>query len=346
MPQPGFFDLDETYAKLDGLGDPLLRLADLVRWEGFRPVLDEALTKPRKSNAGRKEYDRVLMFKILVLQQLYNLSDDQTEFQIRDRHSFRRFLGLVQEDRVPDAKTVWRFREHLKSAEALEELFGELSVQIEARGYNARKGQIVDASIVKAPRQRNTREENEQVKAGEVPDSWSPRKRRHKDTDARWTSKHGVWHYGYKNHVSVDRDCGLVRRYEVTEASRSDGKVLEDVLDATNTSGDVWADSAYRSEEQEKRLSEGGYRSRIHRKGQRDHPLPERSKEANRKKSTVRARVEHVFAHQEAMGGKLVRTVGLQRARFKIGMMNLVFNLRRLAWLCDNRPMPRLRAAA
>lgn len=118
------------------------------------------------------------------------------------------------------------------------------------------------------------------------------------------------------------------------------------MLDETNMSGDVWADSAYRSEEQEKGLSEAGYRSRIHRKGQRDHPLPERSKEADRKKPTVRARVEHVFAHQEAMGGNLVRTVGLQRARFKIGMMNLVFHLRRLAWLCDNRPVPGTRAAA
>ena len=247
MTQPGFFDLDDRYSKLDGLGDPLVWIAGLVSWDVFRPVLDRALAKPRKSNAGRKEYDRVLMFKILVLQQLYNLSDDQTEFQIRDRYSFCRFLGLKPQDRVPDAKTIWRFRENLGLGGAIEELFEELSLQIEAQGYRARKGQIVDASIVKAPRQRNTREKNAQVKSGEVPASWSARKRRHKDVDARWTRKHGVSEYGYKNHVSVDRAHGLVRRYEVTDAARHDSQVFEQLLDETNTSGDVWADSAYRS---------------------------------------------------------------------------------------------------
>lgn len=346
MPQPGFFDLEETYSKLDGLGDPLAKIVDLVRWEGFRPVLDRALTKPRKSNAGRKEYDRVLMFKVLVLQQLYNLSDDQTEFQIRDRYSFRRFLELQPEARVPDAKTIWRFRENLRVAGAFEELFDELSVQVESRGYVARKGQIVDASIVRAPRQRNTREENEQVKSGETPSSWSARKRRHKDVDARWTKKHGVSHYGYKNHISVDRAHGLVRRYAVTDAACHDSRVFEQVLDERNTNGDVWGDSAYRSEDHEDMLTAGGFRSRVHRKGQRGHPLPERSREANRKKSTVRARVEHVFGHLHAMGGKLVRTVGLDRASCKIGMMNLVFNLRRFGWLCAHRPLSPAQAAA
>ena len=163
MPQPGFFDLDETCIKLDGLGDPLAKIADVVDWEDFRPALDRALTKPRKSAAGRKEFDRVLMFKVLVLQQMHNLSDDRTEFQIRDRHTVRRFLGLHSEDRVPDAKTIWRFRERLKTAGAVDDLFAALSERIEARGHRARKGQIVDGSFVKAPRQRNTREENAQA---------------------------------------------------------------------------------------------------------------------------------------------------------------------------------------
>ncbi len=255
MSQPGFFDLDDRYSKLDGLGDPLVRVAGLVSWEVFRPVLERALAKPRKSNAGRKEYDRVLMFKILVLQQLYNLSDDQTEFQIRDRYSFCRFLGLKPEDRVPDAKTIWRFRENLGLGGAIEELFEELSLQIEAQGYRARK-------------------------------------RRHKDVDARWTKKHGVSEYGYKNHVSVDRAHGLVRRYEVTDAARHDSQVFEQLLDETNTSGDVWADSAYRSKEHEQMLAKAGYRSRIHRKAQRNRPLSARSLNANRKRSRVRARVE------------------------------------------------------
>ena len=116
MRMPGFFDLEERFAKLDGLGDPLVKIAEVVDWEGFRSALNRAFSKPRKGNAGRKEYDRVLMFKVLVLQQLYNLSDEQAEYQIRDRYTFGRFLGLHPEDRVPDARTIWRFREGLKSS--------------------------------------------------------------------------------------------------------------------------------------------------------------------------------------------------------------------------------------
>jgi len=336
MPHPGFFDLDERYAKLDGIGDPLVKIKAVVDWERFRPILDEALAKPRKSNAGRKEYDRVLMFKIMVLQHLYNLGDDQTEYQIRDRYSFSRFLDLIPEDEVPDAKTLWRFKEGLKSAQVFDRLFDELLMQIAAEGYVARKGQIVDASLVAAPIQRNSREENARIKQGEVPEDWSEAKRRQKDVEARWTQKNGVNHYGYKNHISIDREHKVIRRWQVSDAALHDSQVFDELLDDANTSGDVWADSAYRSAEKEASLKEGGWRSRIHRKGQKDSPLNEWEQEANRKRSQVRSRVEHVFAQQEAMGGMVVRTIGIVRARLKIGMKNLVYNIRRLAWLKEN----------
>ena len=244
----------------------------------------------------------MLMFKVLVLQQLYNLSDEQAEYQIRDRYSFGRFLGLHPEDPVPDARTIWRFREGLKSSGVLESLFGELGSQIEARGYIARKGQIVDASVVKAPRQRNSRADNAKVKDGELPEDWSVSKRRHKDVDARWTRKHGVSNYGYKNHVSVDREFGLIRSWEVTAAACHDSRMLERILDETNTNGDVWADSAYFNRAHEEMLRAGGWRGRIHRKGCRNRPLSARSRETNRKRSKVRAVIEHVFAQHEAMG--------------------------------------------
>jgi IS5 family transposase len=336
MPQPGFFDLDDRYAKLDGIGDPLVKIKEAVDWEGFRPILNEALAKPRKSNAGRKEYDRVLMFKITVLQHLYNLGDDQTEYQIRDRYSFSRFLDLTPEDEVPDAKTLWRYKEGLKSAQVFDRLFDELLGQIAAEGYVARKGQIVDASLVAAPRQRNSREENARIKQGEVPEDWSEAKRRQKDVEARWTQKNGVNHYGYKNHVSVDREHKVIRRWQVSDAAMHDSQVFEELLDETNTSAEVWADSAYRSADKEAALKEDGWRSRIHRKGQKDKPLNAREQQANRKRSQVRARVEHVFAQQEAMGGMVVRIIGIVRARLKIGMKNLVYNIRRLAWLKEN----------
>ena len=345
--QPGFFDLEERYAKLDEFGDPLARLDELVDWEGFRGELARVHDKPRKSAAGRKPFDVVVMFKLLVLQHLYGLSDEQVEFQVRDRYSFARFVGLSPGDRVPDARTLWLFRERLRAIGGAEALFEALMRQIEAAGYQARKGQIVDAALVAAPRQRNTRAENEQLRQGERPPGWSerPAKRRQKDTQARWTFKDGAKHYGYKNHVSVDRAYKLVRRFAVTDAATHDSQRLLAVLDERNTNAAVWADAAYRSREREAELARRGFRSQLHRRGHRHRPLDARAVRANRRKSQVRARVEHVFADQSAIGGRWVRTIGLERARLRIGLVNLAYNLRRWAWLAanvvpDHRPLP------
>ncbi|MCD9457842.1 transposase, partial [Marinibactrum halimedae] len=190
MSQPGFFDLDDRYRKLDEK-DPLVHLNKLIFWEAFRPTLKEIRKSNRKSNAGRKAYDELLMFKVLVLQHLYNVSDDQIEYQIRDRYSFCRFLGLTPSDKVPDAKTVWLFRENLVKAGLMKRLFFTFDVQLEEHGFQARKGQIVDASFVDVPRQRNKKEENKQIKRGETPDRFekNPNVGAQKDTDARWAKK-------------------------------------------------------------------------------------------------------------------------------------------------------------
>ncbi|MCG5526422.1 IS5 family transposase [Ectothiorhodospira haloalkaliphila] len=332
---PGLFDLEERYALLEKLGDPLPKLNRAVDWEAFRPLLAQVHDKPRKSKAGRKPYDVVLMFKVLVIQHLYNLSDDQVEYQIRDRHSFCRFLGLKPEGRVPDAKTVWLFRERLKELELVDELFCALMRQIEAAGFVARQGQIVDASMVQAPRQRNSRQENEAIKEGKMPEGWEdkPHQLRQKDRDARWTKKHNKTFYGYKNHISIDCKHKLIRHFEVSDASVHDGQMLDFLLDDTNTSADLWGDAAYRSKDRERLLAAQGYRSHIHTKGQVNRPLNERQKVANRRRSKIRARVEHVFASQAAMGGQLVRTIGLARARVKIVLNNMLYNLKRFAYL-------------
>jgi IS5 family transposase len=328
--QPSFFDHQNRLDLLEALGDPLPKLERTVDWNAFRSLLGSVYKNSDPSKGGRPPYDAVLMFKVLVLQHFYNLSDDQTEFQIRDRYSFCRFLGLTPEGKVPDAKTIWVYRERLKEMGLVEALFSELLTQIDVAGFSARKGQIIDAAIVPAPKQRNTREENTQIKTGNTPDEWSDNKRSQKDVDARWTKKHGKTHYGYKNHISVDRQHKVIRKYVVTSAEVHDSRVFEALLDEKNSSASVWADSAYRSAERETVLSASGYRSHIHRKGTRKRPLNDREQEANRKRSTVRARVEHIFAQQS---NRMVKTIGIARSAVKVGMMNIVYNMRRLVWL-------------
>ena len=344
MSQPGFFDLEQRYEGLDAKGDPLVAIAGAVPFELFRVKLKTALIKgglrrsqdDRKSAAGRKPWDEVLVFKVMVLQALYNLSDDQMEYQLRDRLSFMRFVGLGLEDAVPDAKTLWLYREALAKAGAVEGLFNLFDSYLKAKGYLAMGGQIIDATIVPAPRQRNSRDDNAAVKSGKTPLEWEdqPAKNRQKDKDARWTKKHGRSHFGYKNHICVDRRHKLVRRYAVSAASVHDSQKLDDVLDAHNTGSGVWADSAYRSKEIDAKLTERNLKSHIHRRGSRGKPLTSRQEAANKVGSKVRARVEHVFGNQHnSMGGKLLRTIGIVRATMKIGMQNLAYNMRRLVVL-------------
>ena len=339
MGQRGFFDVETRYAKLDAKGDPLVALNALVPWGDFRLRLEAVWRRPsgeRKSRAGRKPWDAVVMFKAIVLSALYNLSDEQLEHQLRDRLSFMRFLGLGLEDPTPDATTIWLYREHLVRAGLVDELFDAFDAHLKAQGWLAMGGQMIDASIVPVPKQRNTRDENAAIKAGETPEGWDdkPAMRWQKDTDARWTVKHGKAHYGYKNHVNVDRRHKLIRRYEVTDASVHDSQALDGLLDDENTASDVWADSAYRSAEIEDKLVARGLKSRIHRKAHRNRPLTEREKQGNRTRSKVRARVEHVFgAQSNDMGGALLRCIGIVRARARIGLRNLVYNMRRMVQL-------------
>lgn len=341
--QPSFFDVETRTAKLTEMGDPLVGLNAQIDWEAFRSDLQRVHDKARKSNAGARPKDVVLMFKILVLQQLHNLSDDRIEYQIRDRLSFMRFLGLQLEAKVPDAKTVWLFRERLKELNLVEVLFNRFHEQLAQRGYVAKAGQMIDATFVEAPKQRNTREENTLIKAGAIPLAWGKDDTSHqhklaqKDTDARWTKKNNENHYGYKNHINADQTHKLIQTYTVTDAAVHDSQAIDELLDkcadANGVKRPVYADSAYRSKEREADLAQQNITSQICEKGSRGHPLNEEQKAANHEKSKVRSRVEHIFGGQAQMGGHLVRTIGLLRAQIKIGMMNLVYNMARLVQL-------------
>ena len=243
---------------------------------------------------------------------------------------------------MPDAKTVWLYREALAKAGMVDELFAQSGGYLARQGHIARGGQILDASIVPVPRNHNKREENAAIKAGETPEGWAdkPARQCQKDVDARWTRKHGKSHCGCKNHINVDRPHQLIRRYHVTDAAVHDSQAVDQLLTRGNTGSGVRADAAYRSAEIEAVLKARKLTSHSHRKGQRGKPPSQQAQNSNRTKSAVRVRVEHIFGAQaNDMGGTLVRTIGLVRAKARIGMKNLACNMRRLG-TGPPEPMP------
>ena len=336
MMQLGLFDKENRLEKLSKLGDSLVRLNKVIDWEQFRPVLATVLKKEPKGAGGRPPYDCILMFKILILQLIYNLSDDQTEYQINDRMSFMRFLGLGLEDRVPDAKTIWLFRDTLTKADVAQKLFDGFAAQLEAKHLITRTGTIVDATFMDAPRQRNTRGENATIKAESIPEDWKQEcrknKLRQKDTDARWTKKGDEVHYGYKNHVKADAESKLITGYAVTSANVHDSQVLAELVDDTDYV--LYADSAYCGENIFAALPKG-LELKVHEKGSRNHPLTEEQKACNQEKSRIRVRIEHIFGFMtNSMYGITVRSIGKLRARFNAGITNLVYNICRYEFLC------------
>jgi hypothetical protein len=228
------------------------------------------------------------------------------------------------------------FREKLTKAGAIKPLFARLDDALHAAGFIAMGGQIVDASLVSAPKQRNSDGEKQALKQGRIPQDWQakPAKLRQKDRDARWKVKFSkartradgtraavdiaIPVFGYQNHVAVDRRHGLIR---------------QGLLDGKNTAATVWADTAYRSQANEAFLAAHGFVSRIHCKKPPGRAMPEALRRANALNAAVRARVEHVFAVQKDKMGLFVRTIGIARATLKIGMANLVYNIRRLVYL-------------
>lgn len=332
MISKGFGRIKKRREQLESRKDWLNEINRLIPWDMFRSCLEQLPRPERKSKAGRKAIDELVLFKLLIIQQLYNLSDEELEYQTHDRSSFRRFLGFEATDEVPDATTVWLFRQRLRKADLIEELFETFNQFLEGCGYAAKGGQIIDATLVPVPVQRNSREENKKVKQGEIPPEWQdkPHKQSQKDTDARWTKKNGERHFGYKNHINIDSEYGFVRKHSVSNASVHDSQQFCDVLDGENEGDQIWADSAYRSEALEAGLAELDYISQIHERGYRNHPLDEQQRETNRGKSKVRAKVEHVFgAWVMNLGGKLVRCIGIERVRAQLGLKDLAYNLRR-----------------
>ena len=327
--QSGLFDEEMRLRKLSELGDSLEKLGCI------RPIIRSAFDKKGKSKAGRPPFDYVMMFKILILQRFYNISDDQTEYMINDRMSFQRFLGLTLADKVPDAKTIWAFRETLSQKDKMKNLFKKFNAELERSGIIAHETTLIDATFVDAPKQRNTRSENKDIKAGLTPSEWLPSvddteaealKKKHrlsrKDLSARWMTKNREKHYGYKDHVKVDGKTKLITGYDVTSASVHDSQVFAELMDEHDRL--VYADSGYSGKE-----PEGKVPNRIDlnvcKKGARYVKLTEADKLMNHLISKIRCRIEHVFGYMtNSMNGLTLRCIGKKRAEANIGLTNLV----------------------
>lgn len=338
MGQLSIFDESNRLAKLSKLGDNLEKLNSVINWEIFRPIIESALASNKKNNTGRPPYDFILLFKIIILQKIYNLSDEATEYQINDRLSFMRFLGLSISNNVPDAKTIWKFKNDLKNANVMKELFGLFNNILEEQHIITHEGSIVDATFVDVPRQRNTRKENAEIKEGKIPQEWLTKENMHKyaqkDTDARWAKKGNETHYGYKDLVKADAESKIITDYVVTSASVHDSQEFLKLIDKSDKK--LYADSAFKSKEIDAAISENT-ENLIHEKGYRDHPLNETQKANNKVKSKIRCRIEHIFGFMtNSMNGIFIRTIGIKSAEFQIGLSNLVYNLCRYTFLQKN----------
>jgi len=326
----GLFDEELRKEQLTQQGDSLVLLKKMINWEIFRPIITPIFEIKERGIGGRPPFDYITMFKILVLQRYYNLSDDQIEFQILDRTTFMRFLDLEISDKVPDSKTIWLYRENLTESGIIEKLFTRFHLELERLGYVGNEGKMVDASFVEVPRQRNNREENKEINEGKTPEEWKnkPHKLSQKDIEARWTKKNNVTFYGYKNHVKVDTKSKLIDKYAITPASEHDSQELANLLEEKDAGQDFHADSAYTGDVQEKTIEKVRMKNLVNEKGYKNKPLSDKQKASNKAKSKIRARVEHVFGFVEnSMNGSLIRTIGIIRAKAVVGLMNLTYNI-------------------
>ena len=347
--QFGFFDVEDKYEKLTKLGDPLAKIDALFDFSLFKKDLEKTgreLEKDQISNpkgAGRKPLDPLRMLKIVFLKKLFNLSHAQTEFQITDRHSFQRFIGLDPNKDAPDFTSVWRFEERLSKNGLLQSIFERFDQFLNSKGFEAKEGSIVDATIVEVPRQRNSRDENKLIKQGVTPESFKEKQSilSQKDVDARWTKKNHQSYYGYKNHVLIDSKHKLIRDYQVTTANVHDSQPAPQLFSSAPSNLPGYGDSAYISDEIQEMLDFKEIEDQINEKGYKNKPLTEEQKNKNRQKSKIRSRIEHVFGFMvNSMNGKSIRTIGIKRAEVQIGLSNWVYNICRYIQLISKLDKP------
>jgi IS5 family transposase len=300
MLEKRLFSEAELLEKLSQLGDPLEEFKEHIDFTLWQKAADKAVPRGQGAQGGRPPYPTLLMVKILFRKQLYNCGDDQLEFWIADRRSFRRFLDLNDTSATPDAKTIANYNNLLAEAGVGEAFVDAALRQVEPAGYIARGGQMVDASIIPAPKSRLKKDERQALENHEIPENWSKAKVRQHDPDARWTKKHGQSYFGYKLHTNVDHRYKLVRKIKITSAEQGDSPYFEDVL-SHNTNQKVIADRGYAKEARETELKAQGLRPRIQRKASRNKPLSECQKRRNQRIAKKRARVYYKITICQAL---------------------------------------------
>lgn len=292
-----------------GQNERLRGIEALIDWS----AVDKAL-RPLRSQRGAPGYPALTLFKALLLQQWYGLSDPELEEALSDRLSFRRFVGLPLDQEVPDHSTLWRFREAMGRSGLDRKIFAEVELQLAERGMILRKGTLIDATLVTAQ---------------SAPPSYQGEEPAH-DPDAAWTKREGSSkkHFGYKAHIAVDQGSGLVREAVLTPANVNDTEVADQLIKGDERA--LYADKAYDSHARSARLKAARIKNRIMRRGNKHHALSARQKQRNRLIAPIRAGVETIFAlWKRSYGYRRVRYFGLVRNATQLTLLALASNLRR-----------------
>ena len=308
--QPSF--VEALMPKGAGANAALDRLAGLVKWYRFEKLIGHLRDE---GSPGRPGYPVLVLFRAVLLQSLYGLSERELEEALGDRLSFKRFVGLSLEDATPDHTVLNRFRNQLVAQGLLEKLFGELDRQLENAGVILKRGTMLDATLIQAV-------------------SVPPKEDRpSNDPDARFTKRQGKGGstFGYKAHMGVDEGSGLIRAVLTTPANINDTTPADELIRGDEAV--VWADAAYDTHARRARLKAEGKKPRIARRPNRHHPeLPPRLKRYNRLIARRRATVETTFATlKRRMRLTCIRYVGLAKASGQVLLASIAFNMRRWA---------------
>lgn len=318
--------------KFDDLGDPLTDIDTLIDIPALAKAVESTFLAVDYRKGGRPSYPTETMIRLLLIKRLYGLSDEQVEYQILDRTSHKRFCKLEHSSTIPDRTTIWNFQQKL-GQQGVAALFDAIDVQIQQAGYIARCGQIIDATIIKAPIQRNSRTDNALIKQGGIPEDWSAPKRYQKDTDATWVQKHNKSHFGYKLSINIDRQNKIIRTFKADTACVHDSQHIDEIRDNLNTSKDFYADSGYAGAPIKDKLNKQTLRNHVQHKGVRNKPLSACQKRRNKRIAKIRVRVEHPFAQMAHMNAKIIRTIGQARATVQMGLIVCCYNIKRLTFL-------------